>query len=80
MCLKKFRKNDMNKTIEDLHSSAVSDKKLPPIMYGLQGIIILADACTKRGCTILIDTKKALSLFGVNDPDEMVCDAPEDRL
>ena len=87
MFLKKLKIDNMNKNIEDLQSSVISDKKFPPIMYGLQGIMdlfgvkkttawryhkgIIADACTKRGRTILIDTRKALTLFGIN-PDELV--------
>lgn len=68
--------------------SIVSRKKLPPVVYGLEGIMsifniskstawryrhsIIKDACTQNGNVIVVDVKKALGLFGLEDPDRLV--------
>ncbi|MBO6249409.1 MAG: DUF3853 family protein [Bacteroidales bacterium] len=65
--------------------SVVSDKKFPPVMHGLDGICelfgvcktkawslkntILKDAITQNGRIIIMDTKKALMLFGMDKDD-----------
>ena len=62
--------------------------KLPAVVYGLDGIMslfnvskttawryrngIIKDACTQRGHVIIVDTAKALSLFGVAEPQNVV--------
>ncbi len=62
--------------------------KLPPILYGLSGIqrlfcvskptasryknTILKEAISQKGNVIVIDTAKALSLFGVEQAGNMV--------
>lgn len=72
--------NDMNATNVP---GIVDGKPLPPLVYGLNGICelfkcskttawryyhtVIADACTQRGHKIVVNTKKALELFGVND-------------
>lgn len=77
----------MKKSLE-LHHKVVSKKKFPAVVYGLRGIMMLfnvskstafryrhhviADACTQRGNTILVDTKMALKLFGVTNVEDMV--------
>jgi len=66
----------------------VSRKKFPSVVYGLQGIMdlfniskstawryrhgIIKDACTQNGNVIIVDTKKALTLFGVSHPEEII--------
>ncbi len=65
-----------------------SSQKFPPVMYGLEGIRqifgvskstaykylhgILKDACAKNGNVIVIDVWKALSDFGVRNPERFV--------
>lgn len=60
----------------------VSDKKFPSVMYGLEGIrqlfgvgktqawklkeTVIKDAVIQRGKVIIIDTRKALMLFGMD--------------
>lgn len=67
---------------------------LPPIVYGLEGIMtlfkvkkttawrlrstVIADACAKQGKTLLVDTKKALELFGLKNIP--VQDMPSDMI
>ena len=62
--------------------------KYPKIMYGLKGIsqlfnvslgtavklsnTVIKDACKKNGRIILVDTRKALELFGFSNPDDFV--------
>lgn len=62
--------------------------RFPRIMYGLVGIEklfnvskstafslsrgILKDACTKNSGIMIIDTKKALELFGCSDPENFL--------
>lgn len=66
--------------------------KFPPFVYGLQGIMdlfgvskstaykykngLLKDAITQNGDIILVDTVKALTLFGVKDAASFIT-APE---
>lgn len=66
----------------------ISNVKFPKVMYGLEGIKqifnvstttawkyrhgILKDACTQNGRIIVIDTIKALELFGVPDAYKFV--------
>jgi len=68
--------------------SIVSKKKLPAVVYGLEGIMnlfniskstawryrhsIIKDACTQNGNVIVVDVKKALKLFGLENPDQLV--------
>ena len=67
---------------------ARNKKGLPRIEYGLAGIkrifniskstalryrhTIIADACTQQGNKIIIDTEKALRLFGIKNPENML--------
>ena len=60
----------------------VKQESLPPIVYGLEGIMelfkvskttawrlrhgIIEDACSQQGNKILVNTRKALELFGVD--------------
>lgn len=60
----------------------------PPVVYGLKGIMdifkvskgtayryrhsIIADACAQQGNIIMIDTCKALRLFGVENPEKFI--------
>ncbi len=69
-------------------NNIVSRKKLPPVVYGLEGIMgifniskstawryrhsVIKDACTQNGNIIVVDVKKALSLFGLENPDSLV--------
>lgn len=62
--------------------------KFPRVMYGLNGICvlfgvskttafkmskgILKDACTKQGGIMLINTRKALELFGCQHPEDLI--------
>ncbi len=64
------------------------DGKLPRLVYGLKGIStifnvsqstalkmskgVISGACSKRGRIILVDTRKALELFGVPNPDDFI--------
>lgn len=64
-------------------SRKTDSAKFPPVMYGLRGICelfgvkkstamrykdgILREAVTQNGRKIIIDTKKALELYGVED-------------
>ena len=63
-------------------------KLFPPVMYGLKGIMslfkvskstawryrhtIVKDACTQNGNKIMINPRKALQLFGYENPDELI--------
>lgn len=74
--------------------SIVSNKKLPAVVYGLEGIMtifnvskgtawryrhsIIADACTQNGNVIVVDVKKALKLFGLENPESIVKDPDPD--
>lgn len=71
----------------DLQSATVMKRTLPPVVYGLKGIMelfnvskstawvykntFLADACVQKGRKILVDTKKALELYGLRDIHKM---------
>lgn len=62
--------------------------KFPRMLYGLKGISLLfnvssstavklskgiiKDACKKSGRLILVDTRKALELFGFPNPDDFL--------
>lgn len=62
--------------------------RFPRILYGLGGISrlfnvssstamklskgVIKDACRKQGRVILIDTRKALELFGFPNPDDFL--------
>lgn len=66
----------------------IVDGKFPKIMYGLKGIstifnvssstafkmsnTTIKDACQKKGGIILVDTKKALELFGFPNPEDFI--------
>lgn len=66
----------------------VSKQKLPPVITGLSGIMELfnvskstawkykqtwlAPAITQRGRIIFVDTKKALELLGMENPEQFV--------
>lgn len=66
----------------------VSKQKLPPVITGLSGIMALfnvskstawkykqtwlAPAITQRGRIIVVDTKKALELLGMENPELFV--------
>lgn len=66
----------------------VSGKKFDPVLYGLQGIMdlfgvskttacrykntFLKDAVTQQGNVIVTDTREALRLFGIKNPDGFV--------
>lgn len=78
----------MEKRKKITESKKVSYEKLPPIVYGLKGIMdlfkvgksvafkyrhgIIADACVQQGNKILVDTKKALELYGLANAGDMV--------
>lgn len=69
-------------------SRLVSNKKLPAVEYGLDGIMrifgvskstacryrrdVISAACVQRGKVIIVDVKKALLLFGCTDVDDFV--------
>lgn len=73
--------------MKDKKSIKISGK-FPPMMYGLKGIQelfsvglttawryrhgIISEACTQQGNKIVIDTRKALELFGVKEPEKMI--------
>ena len=68
-------------------------EKLPPIVYGLKGIqrifnvskatasrykdTILKDAVAQQGNVIVVDTKKALKMFGLPDAENVVLPSAE---
>lgn len=68
----------------------VSRKKLPSVVYGLKGIMqifdvskskafslrhgIIESACSQNGNVIIVDVRKALRLFGMEDVDNIVVD------
>lgn len=70
------------------YSGFVSDEKFPQVVYGLKGIMvlfhcskstawryrhtILFDACSQNGNKIIVDTRKALELFGSVHPERFV--------
>ena len=74
--------------INNMPKTKVVIKKLPPIVYGLKGIMelfdvgknvafkyrhgIIADACVQQGNKILVDTRKALELYGIVNAKDMV--------
>lgn len=63
-------------------------KKLPAVVYGLDGICeifniskttacryhkgIIKDACTQQGKVIVVDVKKAFELFGCEKPENFI--------
>lgn len=71
--------------ISGITENLVSDKKFPSVMYGLDGIrelfgvgktqawklkeTVIKDAVVQRGKVIIIDTRKALMLFGMKQED-----------
>ena len=74
--------------LKSMTERVVSKRKFPPVLYGLAGIMELFDcskatafryrhtvisgACTQHGKKIIVDTRKALKLFGVEHPENMV--------
>lgn len=64
------------------------NKKFPPVMYGLKGIMelfgvskatasrykntFLKDAVTQKGHVIIVDTAACLSAFGVMNPEKLI--------
>lgn len=76
-------------------ASIVSRKKLPAVVYGLDGIMslfniskstawryrhgIIKDACTQNGNVIVVDVKKAFKLFGVNDTNKLISADTEEQ-
>lgn len=78
----------MKQTEKGMYSAVISDEKLPPLVYGLKGIMevfqvskstahkyrhgILAAACTQNGKKIIVDTRKALELYSNNSSTKIV--------
>lgn len=74
--------------LKSMTERVVSKKKFPPILYGLAGIMelfhcskatafryrhsVISGACTQHGKKIIVDTKKALRLYGVEHPENLV--------
>ncbi|MBQ8482924.1 MAG: DUF3853 family protein [Bacteroidales bacterium] len=66
----------------------VTNGKFPRLLYGLKGVAtlfnvssstalkmskgVIKDACKRQGGIILVDTRKALELFGFENPDDFI--------
>ena len=69
-------------------NSKSPDGKFPPLLYGLDGVMslfgvsrpkasrlvhgVIEGAVCRNGNLILIDTRKALELFGVEEPERFI--------
>ena len=78
------------KKLDPMTDRVISRRKFPPVLYGLAGIMelfdcskatafryrhsVIRDACTQHGKKIIVDTRKALTLFGVEHPENLVMD------